>query len=71
MNLDTVIHNAVVINAHGRFEGWVGTAGEKVVACSADADPPSAGEVIDAGGKVAGAGGRRRPLPLGLARLAA
>ncbi|MFQ5911651.1 MAG: dihydroorotase family protein [Nitrospinota bacterium] len=51
MKLDTVIKNAVVINAHGRFEGWVGTSGERIAALGADADPPSAPQVIDAGGK--------------------
>ncbi len=51
MNLETVIQNAVVINARSRFEGWVGISGERVAACGADANPPSASEVIDAGGK--------------------
>ena len=51
MNLDTVIQNAVVINARSRFEGWVGISGEQIVACGAEATPPSAAEVIDAGGK--------------------
>ena len=51
MKVDLLIKNAQVVNAWGRFEGWVAVREGVVVAVGDSADAPAADKVIDAQGK--------------------
>jgi dihydropyrimidinase len=51
MNVDLLIKDAQVVNAWGRFKGWVAIQNSVVVALGDGADAPTADRVIDAQGK--------------------
>ena len=51
MKADLLVKNAQVVNAWGRFEGWVAVQDGVVVDIGGETDVPAANQVIDAKGK--------------------
>jgi imidazolonepropionase-like amidohydrolase len=51
MKVDLLVKNAKVVNAWGRFEGWVAVQNGTVVAMGNGADAPDADQVINVQGK--------------------